>query len=255
MVKKAKKALITGASSGIGRDIARVLDAQGYDLILVARREDRLNALANCLFGDPKIIAMDIGGAENAQRLYELTRDEDVDLLINNAGFGVWGNFTETDTLREVDMIRLDVEAMHVLMKLFLQDFRKKNSGKILNVASAAAFAPGPYMAAYYSCKAYVLRLTQSVAYELKADGINVTVSALCPGPVCTEFNKVAGVHFSMKPLSSKYVAKYAVENLNKGKTIIIPGFTTKAAALAAKIIPSPIAAAVTARIQKNKGR
>lgn len=251
----AKKALITGASSGIGRDIARILDAQGYELILTARREDRLNALANCLIGDPKVIAMDVSGAENAKRLYELTKDEDIDILINNAGFGVWGNFTETDVDREVDMIRLDVESMHVLFKLFLRDFKEKDSGRILNVASAAAFAPGPYMAAYYSCKAYVLRLTQSVAHELKADGSNVTVSALCPGPVSTEFNKVAGVRFSMKPLNSKYVAEYAVKNMYKGKTVIIPGITSKAAAFASKLVPSSAAAAVTAQIQKNKAQ
>lgn len=250
----AKKALITGASSGIGRDIARLLDAQGYDLILVARREERLNALANCLIGNPRVIAMDIGGAENARRLYELTRGENIDVLINNAGFGVWGNFTESDTEREVDMIRLDVETVHVLMKLFLRDFKARNSGKILNVASAAAFAPGPYMAAYYACKAYILRLTESVAYELRENGVNVTVSALCPGPVSTEFNRVAGVRFSMKPLSSKYTARYAIKNLNKGKTVIVPGITTKAAVAAAKLVPASLAAAVTAQIQKNKG-
>ncbi len=251
----AKKALITGASSGIGRDIARLLDAQGYELILVARREDRLKALANCLDGTPKIIAMDIGSAEKAKELYEITKHENIDVLINNAGFGVWGGFTETDTEREVEMIRLNVEAMHVLFKLFLKDFKERNNGRILNVASAAAFAPGPYMAAYYSSKAYVLRLTQSVAYELKEDNVNVTVSALCPGPVSTEFNNVAGVRFAMKPLSSKYVAKYAIREMNKGKTVIIPGVTTKIAAVLSKVAPSSVASEVTAYIQKNKGR
>lgn len=251
----AKKALITGASSGIGRDIARVLDSQGYELILVARREERLKALANCLDGVPKIIAMDIGSAENARKLYELTKNENIDVLINNAGFGVWGNFTKTDTDREVEMLRLNVEAMHVLFKLFLKDFKERNSGRILNVASAAAFAPGPYMAAYYSCKAYVLRLTQSVAYELKEDNVNVTVSALCPGPVSTEFNSVAGVRFAMKPLSSKYVAKYAIREMNNGKTVIIPGVTNKIAAALSKVVPSSVAAEVTAHIQKNKGK
>lgn len=249
----AKKALITGASSGIGRDIAKILDSQGYDLILTARREERLTALANCLIGSPKIIAMDIAGADNAKKLYELTCADNIDVLINNAGFGVWGSFAETSVEREVDMIKLDVETMHVLMKLFLRDMKEKDSGKILNVASAAAFAPGPYMAAYYSCKAYVLRLTQSVAHELKSEGAGVTVSALCPGPVSTEFNTVAGVRFSMKPLSSKYVAEYAVKMMHKGKTVIIPGFTTKAAALASKLVSSDFAASITSQIQKNK--
>ncbi len=250
-----RKVLITGASSGIGRDIARYLDSLGCELILVARREDRLKALASCLNGTPKIISMDIGNAEKARKLYELTKDENIDILINNAGFGVWGNFTETSEDREVEMIRLNVEAMHVLFKLFLKDFKVRNSGKILNVASAAAFVPGPYMAAYYASKAYVLRLTESAAYELKEENLKVTVSALCPGPVDTEFNQVAGVHFSVKPLTSKYVAKYAVINLIKGKTVIVPGLSIKLAAATSKIVPSGVAASVTAKIQKRKAK
>ena len=161
-----KKVLITGASSGIGREIARILDIYGCELILVARREERLRALAECLNGTPRIIAMDIGTAEQAKTLYEITKDENIDILINNAGFGVFGAFTETSTSREVEMIRLNVEAMHVLFKLFLKDFREKDSGYILNVASAAAFAPGPYMAAYYASKAYVLRLQSGSGSE-----------------------------------------------------------------------------------------
>ena len=250
-----RKVLITGASSGIGRDIARYFDSLGCELILVARREDRLKALANCLNGTPKIISMDIGNAEKAKELYELTKDENIDILINNAGFGVWGSFTETSEDREVEMIRLNIETMHVLFKLFLKDFKARQSGKILNVASAAAFAPGPYMAAYYASKAYVLRLTESAAYELKEENSNVTVSALCPGPVDTEFNRVAGVHFSVRPLTSKYVAKYAVINLIKGKTVIVPGLSIKLAAAVSKVVPSGAAAGVTAKIQKRKAK
>ncbi len=250
-----RKVLITGASSGIGRDIARFFDSMGCELILVARREDRLKALAGCLNGTPKIIAMDVGNAEKAEQLYRITKDENIDILINNAGFGLWGSFTETDPAREIEMIKLNVEAMHVLFKLFLRDFKKRNSGKILNVASAAAFAPGPYMAAYYASKAYVLRLTQAVAHELKEENSAVTVSALCPGPVNTEFNRVAGVHFSVKPLSSKYVAKYAVINMIKGKTVIIPGKTIKLAAAASKIVPSETVCEIVSGIQKKKMR
>ena len=250
-----RKVLITGASAGRGRDIARYFDSLGCELILVARREDRLKALANCLNGTPKIISMDIGNAEKAKELYELTKDENIDILINNAGFGVWGSFTETSEDREVEMIRLNIETMHVLFKLFLKDFKARNSGKILNVASAAAFAPGPYMAAYYASKAYVLRLTESAAYELKEENSNVTVSALCPGPVDTEFNRVAGVHFSVRPLTSKYVAKYAVINLIKGKTVIVPGLSIKLAAAVSKVVPSGAAAGVTAKIQKRKAK
>lgn len=250
----ARKALITGASSGIGREIALYLDSLGCELILVARREDRLKKLAESLRGSPRIIAMDVGTAEKARLLYEITKNENIDILINNAGFGLWGEFTQTSVEREIEMIRLNIEAMHVLFKLFLKDFKEKNNGKILNVASAAAFAPGPYMAAYYASKSYVLRLTQSVAHELKAENSAVTVSALCPGPVDTEFNNVAGVHFSVRPLTSSCVAKYAVINMVKGKTVIIPGMNIKVAALAAKIVPSDIAACITAEIQKRKG-
>ncbi len=249
----AKKALVTGASSGIGRDIARVLDEQGYELILTARRGDRLRALANCLIGNPRVIPMDLAGADSAKQLYELTRDENIDVLINNAGFGVWGNFAETDLQREIDMLHLDVETMHVLLKLFLRDFKERDSGKILNVASSAAFLPGPYMAAYYSCKAYVLRLTEAVAYELKEDGVNVTVSVLCPGPVSTEFNKVAGVRFAVKPLNSRRVAQYAVKKLDHGQTVIVPGLTMKAARIGAKLLPDFAASYFAAQIQKNK--
>ena len=250
-----RKVLITGASSGIGREIAKYFDSLGCELILVARREDRLIELSDSLKSSPRIIAMDIGSAEKAMELYKLTEEENIDILINNAGFGMWGEFTETSTAREIAMIRLNVEAMHVLFKLFLKKFKDRNSGKILNVASAAAFALGPYMAAYYASKAYVLKLTESAAYELKASGSNVTVSALCPGPVDTEFNSVAGVHFSVKPLKSEYVAKYAVLNLIKGKTVIIPGVSMKIAALAAKFVPSETAAAVTAEIQRKKAK
>lgn len=250
-----KKVLITGASSGIGRDIAKVFDSYGCELILNARREDRLRELADSLRGDPRIITGDISGSDGAKELYELTKDEKIDILINNAGFGVWGDFTKTSTDREVEMIRLNVETMHVLFKLFLKDFKERNSGKILNVASMAGFAPGPYMAAYYASKAYVLRLTQSAAYELKESGSAVTVSALCPGPVDTEFNKVAGVHFASPSLSSKYVARYAVTQMVKGKTVIIPGTSMKLMAAVSKLTPSPLAAAVTAQVQKNKGK
>ena len=134
-----------------------------------------------------------------------------------------------------------------------LLDVMLKDSGYILNVASAAAFAPGPYMAAYYASKAYVLRLTQAAAFELSEARSNVSVSALCPGPVETEFNQVAGVNFSVSPLSSRYVAKYAIQQMFKGKTVIIPGTSMKLAAFASKVVPSCVAAKITAEVQKHK--
>ena len=247
------KALITGASSGLGRAMALELDRRGYALILVARRTDKLEALAAELQQPPRLITMDIAGAAQAQALHTAVREEDIDLLINNAGFGVWGRFTETDLEREQQMIALNIETLHVLTKLFLRDLCARGHGRILNVASAAAFAPGPLMAAYYAGKAYVLRLTQALAAELRQQGSAVTVSALCPGPVATEFNDVAEVHFSAKPLTADAVAAYAIRQTLRGKTVIVPGAKIKAARLLAKLSPDGLTARVTARIQANK--
>ena len=142
------KALITGASSGLGADMARILYKKGYELILVARREDRLAALKAELGDGIKIIACDISGEENAKALYEATKDENIDILINNAGFGLFGDFACCDTKTEMDMVDLNIKTLHILTKLFLKDFKKKNSGHILNVASSAGLMPGgPLMA------------------------------------------------------------------------------------------------------------
>lgn len=247
-------ALITGASAGLGRDMARRLDAMGYTLILVARREERLRELAASLKGRSRYLALDIAGAEQARHLYDQVAEEPIDLLINNAGFGLWGPFVESDLDCELAMLMLNIETTHILTKLFLRDFQQRNRGRILNVASAAAFAPGPLMAAYYASKSYVLHLTEAIAAELRTANSPVTVSALCPGPVATEFNEVAGVHFATKSLSSEYVANYAIKKTLQGKTVIVPGATMKTARLLAKIVPGRLAVTVTGSIQKKKG-
>ena len=157
------KALITGASSGIGRDIARELSNRGYDLILVARRKSRLEELANELNTKVEIIDMDISSTYNCMQLYNKVKKDNIDILINNAGFGLFGSFDETNLDKELDMIDLNIKAVHVLTKLFLKDFIEKDKGYILNVASSAAFVPGPLMATYYATKAYVLQLTEAL--------------------------------------------------------------------------------------------
>ena len=222
------KALITGASSGIGRDMARVLSSKGYELILVARREDRLKELQNDLHTNSEIICMDVSIADNCKKLYEMVKDKNVDIIINNAGFGVFGKNENIDLDKEINMIDVNIKAMSILTKLFLRDFKERNSGYILNVASSAAFIPGPLMATYYATKAYVLNLTEAIYQELKHDKSNVSISALCPGPVDTEFNKVANVSFGLKSQTSDYVARYAIKNMFKGKMIIIPGLRIK---------------------------
>ena len=210
------KALITGASSGIGRDIAINLSKKGYDLILVARDLEKLNEVKSKLHTNVEVVSMDVSNAENCKELHE--KYQNIDILVNNAGFGDCGYFTKTSLDKELKMIDTNIVAYHVLTKLYLQDMKQKNSGKILNVASIAGFMPGPLMATYYSTKAYVVRLSEAIREELRREKSNVQISILCPGPVNTNFNKVADVQFALKGLSSEYVAKYAVDKLFKGK-------------------------------------
>jgi len=247
------KALITGASSGIGRSMARYLDSLGYDLILVARNKDKLELLASKLKKQPKIVVMDLLVEANVKSLYVLTKNEDIDILVNNAGFGNFGKFTETDLTNDLEMVDLNIKTVHMLTKMFLKDMKKKNKGYILNVSSSASFQPGPLMATYYSTKAYVLRLTEAIAYELKKEKSNVKVSCLCPGPVNTNFNNVAGVKFSVKPLSPNYVAKYAVDKMLKGKVVIIPGFKMKCARFFGRFLSDKALMRITYKIQKKK--
>lgn len=247
------KALITGASSGIGREFARILHKRGYELILVARREERLKALCEELKCDAKIITMDISIRENCFRLYEAVKEDNIDLLINNAGFAVFGEFSEIDLTRELEMIDVNICAVDILMKLFLRDFIKKNKGHILNVASAAAFMPGPLLSTYYATKAYVLRLTEAVSYELKKRGSSVYIGALCPGPVDTEFNDTAGVSFAVKGLNAKDVASYAVKKMFEGKVTIVPGAMMKAGCFLTRFIPKSALLSICYGFQKRK--
>jgi len=223
------KALITGASSGIGRDIARYLSALGCDLVIVARNRDKLLDLRKSLHTEVVVIDMDLSKKKNCLELYEMLKTEKIDILVNNAGYGVYGKFEDTDLETELALINLNIRAVHILTKLFLKDMKERDDGAfILNVSSSAAFVPGPLMASYYASKAYVQRLTESIYGELKGDQSSVNISALCPGPVATNFNKIAKVNFAMKPLSSKKVAKYAVDQMFKRKLLIIPGFKMK---------------------------
>ena len=208
------KALITGASSGIGADMARVLVNEGYDVILVARRKTKLEKLAKELGVKASYIVKDISSTYNCMELYNEVKKENIDILINNAGFGVFGEFSDTNLDKELDMIDLNVKSLHVLTKLFLKDFKKKDRGYILNVASSAGFMAGPLMASYYATKNYVLNLSLGIYEELKKERSNVSISVLCPGPVDTEFNKVARVHFSIKGMNSLDVARYGIKKM-----------------------------------------
>ena len=246
------KALVTGASSGIGRDIAIALSEMGYDLILVARRKTKLEQLKKQLPGKTTPIVMDLSSTANCMKLYDKVKKEDIEVVVNNAGFGLFGEFDKTNLDKELDMIDTNIKAVHILTKLFLKDFKEKDSGYILNVASSAGFLSGPLMATYYATKGYVLKLTEAIYEELRRDGSNVYIGALCPGPVDTEFNKVAKVKFSMKPMTSEKVAEYAVDQMLKKKTIIIPGFKTKFVRLSG-LLPRKLLLRLNYNVQKKK--
>lgn len=247
------KALITGSSSGIGKDMATILSDMGYDLILVARSLDKLNELKNELKTKVKVISMDISSVDNCKKLYEKVKNDNIDILINNAGFGLVSEFKNSDLDRELEMIDLNIKSLHILTKLFYKDFVKRDSGYILNVASSAAFQPGPLMATYYSTKSYVYNLTMALFEELRRINSSVKVSCLCPGPVDTNFNNVANCEFSIKALTSKYVAKYAIDKMFKNKLLIIPGFKIKLLYIFGRFVPSKLKLRMTYNVQHNK--
>lgn len=247
------KALITGASSGMGRDMAKILSKNGYDLILVARDEKKLEEVKKKLKTETKIVVMDISNEENCKKIYE--ENKDIDILINNAGFGDCGHFEETSLDKDIQMIHTNIIAYHILTKLYLKEMIKKDSGKILNVASIAGFMPGPLMTTYYSTKSYVVRFSESIREELRRKKSKVQISILCPGPVDTNFNKVADVEFALKGLSSEYVAKYAINKFFKGKFYIVPGWKIKLARIGAKLAPASFVAKISYNMQKRKIR
>lgn len=246
------KALITGASSGIGKEMAYYLDKLNYELILVARDEKALiEVKSKCQ--NAKIIALDLSKIENVQKLYEETKEENIDFLINDAGFGLFGYFNETSLDKELNMINVNITALHTLTKLFLKDMINKNSGTILNVASSAGFFAGPYLSTYYATKNYVLKLTMAINEELRMLNSKVKIGALCPGPVDTNFNNVAGGHFNTKALTSTYVAKYGIDNVIKGKMIIIPSLKMKLGVFFSRFLPYRLQLKILYSIQKNK--
>lgn len=246
------KALITGASSGLGRDFAYKLADNGFDLVLVARSNDKLEEIKKNIKTKVDIEVLDLSDKDNALKLYKKYSNQ-VDLLINNAGFGDCGYFTETSLDNELNMIDLNIVSCHILTKLFLQEFIKKDKGKILNVASSAAFEPGPLMATYYSTKSYVYNLTMAIYEELRRKRSNVKVCVLCPGPTNTNFNNRAHVSFGVRSLSSDYVTSYALRQLEKNKLLIIPGIEMKIGVFANRLFSRKFVMKVIYNIQERK--
>ena len=249
------KVLITGASSGIGRDMARVLSEKGYDLVLIGRNVERLNQIKNELEKNSSVetISLDLSIKENCIKLHEMVKD--VDILINNAGSGVFGKFVDTDLEKELNMLDTNITAVHILTKLYLKDMQEKNKGRILNVASVGGFMPGPLMDAYYASKSYIVKLSEGIRAELKKDKSNVKISVLCPGPVDTNFNNTAGVKFNAPSLSSEYVARYTIEKMLKNKFMILPGISAKFLKVICKIIPNNILSKFVFYAQERKTR
>lgn len=249
------KVLITGASSGIGRDMAREFAKRKYNLVLVARNRGKLEELKLNLEKNysitVEILDLDLSIERNCIDLHDKIKN--IDILVNNAGLGDFGRFDETELSKDLSIIETNIRSVHILTKLYLQDMKKVNNGKILNVASIAGFLPGPLMATYYASKNYVVRLSEAIREELKKDKSNVKISILCPGPVRTNFNNVANVKFEISSLSSEYVAKYTVEKLLKNKFYIVPGATIKFTKFFSKIVPTPVLAKVCYYMQKRK--
>ena len=247
------RALITGASSGIGRDIAKELAKRGYDIVIVARNESKLDELKQEITDvNVEVIPMDISIRENCIKLHDQVGF--VDILVNNAGFGLFGKFNTTNLDRELEMVDLNVKSLHILTKLFIQDMVEKNTGYILNVSSIAGHLPGPFMSTYYATKHYVSNLSESINEEMKKEGLKVKIGTLNPGPVRTNFNNVANVKFNLSSLSSEYVAKYTVDKILKGKTDITPGFSIKCTRFFDKIVPNSILAHFVYNTQKKRG-
>ena len=256
-----KTALITGGSAGIGLALAREFAAHGHDLILVARHRDALEAAAGTLEGKhgitATVIAVDLADSESPQRLLDAVTAEGlkVDYLVNNAGFGLGGEFVETDMARELDMIQVNVIALTHLTKLFLPAMLKRKEGRIMNLASTAAFQPGPLMSVYYATKAYVLSFSQAVDEEVRRSG--VTVTCYCPGPTATDFAETAGV--SNKRLFSRMVAdvddigRYGYAAMMRGDRVAIPGIRNKLMIHAERLAPRLLVTKIARMAQENR--
>ncbi len=247
-------AVITGASSGIGTEFAKRLAKEGYPLVLVARRKERLEKLAHELNTECIILSADLSDMDECKRMMQELDSVEIDVFINNAGFGYCGETLTIETETELNMIDLNVKAMHLLAKMVLDKMVEKNKGYVLNIASSAGLLPaGPYMSTYYATKAYVTSYTRGLAEELRRRHSDVYVGCLCPGPVDTEFNKVANVEFALKGISAYYCANYAITQMFKKKITIVPAFKMKALVVLARFIPTKLYIRIAAKQQRKK--
>lgn len=251
-----KTVLITGASSGIGLELAKLFSKDGYNLILVARSENKLEEIAKNLIKkyniNVHIIKEDLSKRESVKDLFLKVQQLGIRVttLVNNAGAGYCGLFHEIDIDKDEKMIGLNIEAITYLTKLFSKEMIKLKKGSILNVASTGSYEPGPYIAVYYASKAYVLSFSQALENELKPYGIKVCT--LCPGATKTGFSKNAGKKDIKTAMSAEKTAEIAYRGFMKNKSVIIPGFFNKIAVLFCKLLPGKISAVVVRRIQED---
>ncbi len=254
-------ALVTGASGGIGLELARLFAADGYDLVLVARSEDKLARLAEELSARPnvnaRVLASDLARPEAPREIFdELSASNvTVDVLVNNAGFGSYGPFAESDERVQLEMLQVNVVALTHLTRLFLPSMIARGGGRVLNVASTAAFQPGPLMAVYYATKAFVLHFSEAIANELA--GTNVTVTALCPGPTETGFVAAAGMEksklFEANVMDARTVAAEGYRGMNEGKAVVIPGLRNRVMARAVGFAPRGLVTKIVRRVQETR--
>jgi short-subunit dehydrogenase len=242
------KILITGATSGIGKSMAKILSKDNL-VVATGRNKEKLEKLKN------EINCMtELCDASDYKQCVELfNKHKDAEVVINNAGFGDIGYFSETEIEKDISMINTNITGLHTLTKLYLKEMVKKDRGYILNVASVAGFLTGPLMATYYATKNYVVKLTKAINYELKLQKSNVYVGLLCPGPVDTNFNNIANVKFNLKSQTAEQVAKMGIERMFKGKKIICTTSGVKFSRLAGKLLPDFLVCPIVCRLQKKK--
>jgi len=254
-----KTAIVTGASSGIGRELALLIAERGFDLVLIGRDSERLGSLAQAIKNhhnrESTILPIDLASQTGAREVYEQCSRRSIlpEILVNNAGYGLFGPFASLGIDEQLGMIQLNITTLTHLTRLFLPEMIRRRQGFVLNVASTAAFQPGPLMAAYYASKSYVVSLTIALAQELKGSGVSVSV--LCPGPTKTEFHRRAGVKHTqvgnMAFMSARDVAESGIVQLLKGKTVIIPGFLNKVGAIGGRLLPMALAAQLVKQLHQ----
>lgn len=254
-----KMALITGASTGIGRDLAELFARDGHNLALAARSGHALEQLAARLKSqfsvDVEVIAQDLSIPDAAQRIFDLLKEKPIEFLVNNAGFGTHGPFAESDVASQLGMLQLNIVTLTHLTRLFLPGMLQRRSGRILNVASLAAFLPGPMMAVYYATKAYVLSFSEAIDNEVSGSG--VTVTALCPGPTKTEFQKRAGIEssllFKTKAMDSMTAARIGYRAMMRGRRVVVTGAMNKFSAFGTRFVPRWMTAAVARKLNDSR--